>query len=403
MSSVKFIKMLLDGAMVERRALGMLGELVRGNGLQKKDFTETGVPAIHYGQIYTHYGLSTTKTKSFVSPELAKQLRKVDNGDVVITNTSENLEDVGKALVYLGERQAVTGGHATILKPGESLLGKYFAYFTQTDEFSGEKRKYAKGAKVIDVSATDMAKIPIPIPCPDNPKKSLEIQAEIVRILDAFTELTAELTAELAARKKQYNYYRDQLLSFEDGEVEWKMLGDLAENLDSMRKPIASGLRDPGDIPYYGASGVVDYVKDHIFDGDFLLVSEDGANLLARNTAIAFSISGKSWVNNHAHVLKFETYAERRYVEYYLNSIDLTPYISGAAQPKLNKKNLESISIPNPSPEEKKRIVGILDKFDALTNSIIEGLPREIELRQKQYAHYRDLLLSFPKPEAVEA
>ncbi|MGE0188258.1 MAG: restriction endonuclease subunit S [Steroidobacteraceae bacterium] len=231
----------------------------------------------------------------------------------------------------------------------------------------------------------------IPIPCPDNTKKSLEIQAEIVRILDAFTTYTAELTA----RKMQYNYYRDQLLSFEEGEIEWKTLGELAENLDSKRKPITSGLRDAGDIPYYGASGIVDYVKDYIFDGDFLLVSEDGANLLARSTPIAFSVSGKCWVNNHAHVLKFETYAERRYVEYYLNSIDLTPYISGAAQPKLNQKNLNGIEVPNPSPEEKERIVDILDKFDALTNSISEGLPREIALRQKQYEHYRDLLLSF--------
>lgn len=247
----------------------------------------------------------------------------------------------------------------------------------------------------------------IPIPCPDNPRKSLEIQSEIVRILDTFTELTAELaaelTAELTTRKKQYNYYRDQLLSFEEGEVEWKTLGDLAENRDSMRKPITSNLREPGEIPYYGASGIVDYVKDYILDGDFLLVSEDGANLVARNTPIAFSISGKSWVNNHAHVLEFDTYAERRYVEYYLNSIDLLPYISGAAQPKLNKKNLESIRIPNPSFEVKALIVATLDKFDILTCSISDGLPREIELRQKQYEYYRDLLLSFPKPEEVEA
>ncbi|MGL5738192.1 MAG: restriction endonuclease subunit S, partial [Plesiomonas shigelloides] len=148
---------------------------------------------------------------------------------------------------------------------------------------------------------------------------------------------------------------------------------------------------------------IVDYVKDYIFDGDFLLVSEDGANLLARNTPIAFSISGKSWVNNHAHVLKFATYAERRFVEFYLNSIDLVPYISGAAQPKLNKANLESIKVPNPSSEKKEKIVAILDKFDALTNSISEGLPREIELRQQQYEYYRDLLLSFPKPEPTPA
>ena len=193
------------------------------------------------------------------------------------------------------------------------------------------------------------------------------------------------------------------MLRFEDGDVEWKPLGELAENLDSMRKPITSGLREPGSIPYYGASGIVDYVKDYIFDGDYLLVSEDGANLLARSTAIAFSVSGKCWVNNHAHVLKFDSYAERRYVEYYLNSIDLTPYVTGAAQPKLNKGNLESITIPNPSPEEKSRIVSILDKFDTLTSSLTEGLLRELELRQKQYEYYRDLLLSFPKPEELEA
>ena len=395
MSHAKFMEKLLEGVVVEWKALGKLGELVRGNGLPKSDFTESGVPAIHYGQIYTYYSLSTTSTKSFVSLETAKKLRKVDKGDVVITNTSENMEDVGKALVYLGERQAVTGGHATIFKPGEIILGKYFAYFTQATTFTNEKRKYAKGTKVIDVSATDMAKIQIPIP-------PLSIQAEIVRILDAFTALTAELTAELTARKKQYNYYRNQLLTFEEGQVEWKTLGELAENLDSMRKPITSSLRDSGEIPYYGASGIVDYVKDYIFDGDFLLVSEDGANLTARSTPIAFSISGKNWVNNHAHVLKFNTYAERRFVEFYLNSIDLTPYISGAAQPKLNQKNLNSIRIPNPSPAEQARIVAILDKFDALTNSITEGLPREIELREQQYQYYRDLLLNFPKVE-VEA
>lgn len=178
-------------------------------------------------------------------------------------------------------------------------------------------------------------------------------------------------------------------------------MSEVAENLDSLRKPITSGLRKAGSIPYYGASGIVDYVKDYIFDGDFLLVSEDGANLLARKTPIAFSISGKTWVNNHAHVLKFDTYAERRYIEYYLNSIDLSPYISGAAQPKLNKKNLNNIRVPNPSLEDKERIVSVLDKFDTLTNSISEGLPREIELRRKQYAYYRNLLFNFPKSEVA--
>ena len=142
---------LLECIEMEWKPLGDVGQLIRGNGLPKSDFTESGVPAIHYGQIYTYYGLSATLTKSFVSSESAKKLRKVDKGDVVITNTSENHEDVGKAMVYLGEQQAVTGGHATIFKPSEIILGKYFVYFTQTSVFTNEKRKYAKGTKWSDL------------------------------------------------------------------------------------------------------------------------------------------------------------------------------------------------------------------------------------------------------------
>ncbi|WP_295548131.1 restriction endonuclease subunit S [uncultured Pseudacidovorax sp.] len=405
MSYPDYLQKLVGGHEVQLKSLGEIGTFIRGSGIQKSDFTESGVGCIHYGQIHTHYGTWATETKSFISHELSIRLRKAQTGDLVIATTSEDDEAVAKSVAWLGVEDVAVSTDAYIYR--HTANPKYISYFFQTEFFQSQKKPHITGTKVRRISGDGLAKIKIPVPCPHNPKKSLEIQAEIVRILDAFTELTAELTAELiaelAAREKQYDYYRDKLLSFDDGVVELKPLGELAENLDSMRKPITSGLRESGDIPYYGASGIVDYVKGYIFDCDLLLVSEDGANLLARNTPIAFSISGKSWVNNHAHVLKFETYAERRYVEYYLNSLDLTPYISGAAQPKLNKKNLESISIPNPPLEDKKRVVAILDKFDALSNSLTNGLPREIELRQKQYAYYRDLLLSFPKPEKVEA
>ena len=196
----------------EWKSLGEVGELVRGNGLTKKELSDDGVPAIHYGQIYTRYGLSTEKTLSFVSTELAKRLRKVDTGDVVITNTSENLADVGKSLVYLGKEQAVTGGHATIFKPNKQIiLGKYFSYFTQTDNFATQKRKYAKGTKVIDVSTNDMAKLKIPIP-------PLSVQSQIVAILDTFDTLTQSISEglpkEIQLRQKQYEYYRERLLNF---------------------------------------------------------------------------------------------------------------------------------------------------------------------------------------------
>ena len=147
--------------------------------------------------------------------------------------------------------------------------------------------------------------------------------------------------------------------------------------------------------PYYGASGIVDYVSNYLFDGDYLLVSEDGANLVARVTPIAFSASGKIWVNNHAHVLMFKTYVERKFVEYYLNMIDLSRFISTAAQPKLTQDNLNKIPVPTPSLEEQERIVAILDRFDALCNDLTSGLPAEIEARRKQYEYYRDRILTF--------
>lgn len=162
-----------------------------------------------------------------------------------------------------------------------------------------------------------------------------------------------------------------------------------------MRKPVTKSNRISGQYPYYGASGIVDYVSEYIFDGDYLLVSEDGANLLARSTPIAFSISGKNWVNNHAHVLQFDNYSTRRLVEIYLNSIDISSYVSGGAQPKLNKNNLNKIKVPIPSLEEQDRIVSILDKFDALVGDISVGLPAELKARRSQYEYYRGKLLTF--------
>lgn len=231
------------------------------------------------------------------------------------------------------------------------------------------------------------SKIKIPVP-------PLPVQEEIVRILDTFSELTAELTAELTKRKQQYQYFRNKLFNFGDN-VELVPLKDWAVNFDAKRKPVTKEKREAGNYPYYGASGIVDYVKDYIFDGDYLLVSEDGANLLARNTPIAFSISGKTWVNNHAHILQFSDITLQKYVEIYLNSIDLTKYISTAAQPKLTKDSLNKMLIPKPSFEEISRIVNILTRFDTLCNDLTSGLPAEIEARKKQYEYYRDKLLTF--------
>lgn len=154
--------------------------------------------------------------------------------------------------------------------------------------------------------------------------------------------------------------------------INWqiKKLSDVCENLDSKRVPVTKRDRKEGKYPYYGASGIVDYTNEYIFDENLLLVSEDGANLLARTYPIAFSISGKTWVNNHAHVLRFENIASQRFVEYYLNSIKLDEYVSGMAQPKLNQTMLNSIVIPFPPLPEQRSIVTKLDALSAETKKL---------------------------------
>ncbi len=189
--------------------MGEIGTFIRGNGLQKKDFTESGVGCIHYGQIYTHYGTFATETKSFVSPNLSEKLLSIEPGNLVIACTSENVEDVGKAVAWLGNYNIVTGGHSVVFK--HSLNPKYVSYFFQTNNFCIQKKKYAYGAKVIDIKTEDLAKIKIPVP-------PLEIQEKIVSILDRFETLVNDLSeglpAEIAAVKEQYEYYRNKLLTF---------------------------------------------------------------------------------------------------------------------------------------------------------------------------------------------
>ena len=259
----------------------------------------------------------------------------------------------------------------------------------------------------------------IPIPCPENPEKSLAIQAEIVRILDAFTAMTAELTAELNMRKKQYNYYRDQLLSFEEGEVEWKTLGD--ENFFE----VGSGGTPSKSKPEYWDDGNIPWLKSEscnnepvYFANNFITelgLSKSSAKLLQKKTTLialvgatifktAFLEFPAATNQNIASIKSKKPEAvSDKFVFYYITNLYEVLKSEMRNYGMLNLTTLRQFRIPIPHPEEQARIVAILDKFDALTNSITEGLPREIELRQKQYEYYRDLLLSFPKPEEAAA
>jgi len=229
-----------------------------------------------------------------------------------------------------------------------------------------ELPKLAKGVKP-GINRNEVYSIDVQIP-------PLPEQKRIVAILDeAFAAIAmAKENAEKNlqnARELFESYLQSAFANPGDGWEE-KTLNQISENLDSKRVPITKNVRSSGSYPYYGASGIVDYVDEYIFDDDLLLISEDGANLLARTYPIAFSISGKTWVNNHAHVLRFQNMASQRFVEFYLNSVKLDDYVSGMAQPKLNQKMLNTIVIPYPPLPEQQSIVSKLDALSAETKKL---------------------------------
>ena len=189
--------------------LGNLGKFIRGNGLQKKDLCVSGNPAIHYGQIYTQYGIWTHDTMSYIDESNYKKLRKAQPGSIIIATTSENDEDLGKAVAWLGNKEVAVSGDSYIYK--HSMNPKYVSYFFSTYIFHDQKKKYITGTKVRRISGGNLAKIKIPIP-------SLAEQERIVKILDKFdalvNDISSGLPAEIEARRKQYEYYRDRLLTF---------------------------------------------------------------------------------------------------------------------------------------------------------------------------------------------
>lgn len=210
--------------------------------------------------------------------------------------------------------------------------------------------------------------------------------------MDAFTELTSELTSELNARKKQYNYYRDQLLSFEEGGVEWKPLKQVA-NIKNGKDWKNLGA---GDIPVYGSGGVMQHVDTFAYDKPTVLIPRKGS------ITNIFYVETPFWNVDTIYYTEIDTdKIIPKFFYHFMKTVDLMQLDTGSGRPSLTQAILNEVKVPVPVLAEQARIVAILDKFDTLTSSISEGLPREIALRNQQYEYYRDLLLSFPKTEEV--
>lgn len=397
MSELSYLEKLLDGVDVEWKALDDVGEFLRGKRFVKSDIIFEGIPCIHYGELYTHYGIWAEETKSFLDEGVAKKLRVANCGDVVIVAAGETIEDIGNGTAWLGKNDVVF--HDACFSFKSKLNPKYISYYLRTHSFKEQIKSSISSGKISSINAKGLGKAQIPIPCPDSPKKSLAIQSEIVRILDKFTALTAELTAELTMRKKQYNYYRDQLLSFGESEVEWKTLGEIVKMRAGQHisaRNIVDGKEGDFVYPCFGGNGIRGYVKEKSHDGEHLLIGRQGA--LCGNVQ---RMKGQFYATEHAVVVSAMQGIDIDWAFHMLTTMNLNQYASKSAQPGLAVGKLQELKLLVPSIERQKYIAKILDKFDTLTSSITEGLPREIELRQKQYEYYRDLLFSFPKPETA--
>lgn len=367
---------------VERKPLGAIAKLYRGNGLQKKDFTDKGIGCIHYGQIYTRYDTFTSQTISFVDKKLADKLLKVHPNDLIVTATSENLEDVCKAVAWLGGSDIVTGGHSIVVRHHQNA--KYLSYYFQTLDFFQRKRAYVHGTKVMEIKKDDLAKIVVPVP-------PLPVQEEIVRILDSFSSLEAELEAELEARRKQYAYYRNELLTFDGERVQWLKLGEAAfinKGTYITKKQVI-----PGNIPVIlGGVEPAYWHSESNHDGEGIVISRSGAN-----AGFASYWNEPIFVSD-GFVLDAKPGIDMRFLFHVLKKqqAKLHSMKRGSGVPHINSKMLaNNVAIPVPPLEEQRHVVSILDRFDKLTNDLSSGLPAEIEARRKQYEYYRDRLLSF--------
>ncbi|HEX8269474.1 MAG TPA: restriction endonuclease subunit S [Flavobacterium sp.] len=365
---MNYLEKLLDGVEVEWKFLSNVGNVVRGKRLTKKELTENGnFPVFHGGLIplglYHKYNRSANQT--------------------MIINTGS----VGE-VVWSGVDFWSSDG-TFVVDTNDNVENKYLYYLLKTQEKYLKSQKREGGVPTIDRITIENLQIPIP---------PIKIQQEIVRILDTFTGLTAELTAELTARKKQYSFYREQLFSFDDREVGWKSLGEVATIGTGSRNTNESVIG--GEYPFFVRSQEPRAINEYEFDETAIITAGDGVGV----GKVFHYITGKYALHQRAYrIVVTNQFVTSRYLFHFMR-INFAKYLEmtsvHASVTSLRKPMFEKYRIPVPSLQEQNRIVSILDKFDTLTTSISEGLPKEIDLRKKQYEYYRNLLLTFPKPDA---
>lgn len=305
-----------------------------------------------------------------VTDKSLSNYKVVEVGDFIIS-----LRSFQGGIEYSRFKGICSPAYIILRKREENISELYYKYFFKTWRYIQSLNRNLEGirdGKMISYSQFSSVKVPYP--------RSFKEQQKIADCLSSIDELIDAENRKLKALEKYKKGLMQKLFPAEGktlpewrfpefrGKSEWRIkpLGKICTNYDSRRIPITEKDRVKGEIPYIGASGVIDYINDFIFDEDLLCVSEDGANLVARTYPIAFSISGKTWVNNHAHVLKFSHKYTQDIVESYLNMINLQDFLTGMAQPKLNRAKLDIIPIPLPEEEEQQKIADCLSEVDKI-------------------------------------
>ncbi len=422
MSKLTYMEKLLEGVEVEWKPIADIADIYGGlTGKSKADFESGNAKYISYKNIFNNIDVDPGQLELVKVSENERQ-HKVRYGDILFTGSSEIAVEAGmSSAVTIDFKEPVylnSFSFGVRFNDDVKLMPEFSKYLFRSRFMRADIAKSASGVTRFNVSKARFKKILVPIPCPNNPEKSLAIQAEIVRILDAFTAMTAELTAELNMRKKQYNYYRDQLLSFEEGDFEWMTLGDVTKKWYSGGTPTAGKpeFYEGGNIPWLRTQEVKfsDVSETEVFITPAAL-KNSSAKWIPENCviiAISGATAGRSAINKiplttnqHCGCLEIDDKkALYRYVFHWVSfNYENIKALGQGARGDLNSTIIKNFRLPVPyanDPEkslvEQARIVAVLDKFDTLTTSLQEGLPREIELRQKQYEYYRDLLLSFP-------
>ncbi|HAG11813.1 MAG TPA: restriction endonuclease subunit S [Desulfotomaculum sp.] len=386
---------------VEYKTLGEIAvDVYRGSGITRDQVTPIGKPCVRYGEIYTTYGIWFKECVSFTNEATITNKKYFEYGDILFAITGESVEEIAKSCAYIGHEKCLAGGDIVVLKHNQDP--RYLSYVLSTTDAQKQKSKGKVKSKVVHSSVPAIGSIRIPLP-------PLPVQREIVRILDNFAELTAELTTELTARKKQYEYYRNHLLTFSD-DVPMVTLGEISIKTYSGGTPLANHAEYyGGDIPWLRTQEVrfVD-----IFDTEMRITPAALKNSAAKwipENCVIIAISGATagrfainkiplTTNQHCCCLEINPQkANYRYVFHWVNSqYEKLKALGQGARSDLNSGIIKSYPIPIPSLEEQERIVAILDRFDALCNDLTSGLPAEIEARRKQYEYYRDKLLTFP-------